>query len=182
MKDSLYRTLYGRNPCYEILCTLVHISDVDIERYVEDAFIRNVKRDPVTNPMTLLRKDDQKLVMGKDDAYLTVVVYDPEKKFSPSPGSFGASIYFVKCEQDETDEGYFYLDYRIPKKFREALSTFGVWCSYKVGFRFEQMVEAFKDNRDHIDPLTNFHFTNYKHMEEALAEVLFTKKASLQLV
>lgn len=154
---TMYSLLFGRNPAADVLCALLGLEGTDLSD-VQDALVRrtqthNLKKDF----LKAVKADDEVITMGKDKAYITLIICrDPKKKGKFEPKEFEKPIYYVGMTQDDLDGSYYYLDFRVPQKIRICTVPFATWLDYKIEDRMPKMQTAINKNNRMVDPLSEF--------------------------
>ena len=148
--STSYSLLFPKNPAADLLVTLVGIDPFDDR--IADGFVRAVEREPRTKKLWEKVKVDGRneskrgsYTFGVDEAFITLIVRDFTGKFDAKKAGFFKPVYFCCAKQDETEEEYWYINYRIPYHYRHTLSSFATWLPYQVGERVEELKRRLQD-------------------------------------
>jgi hypothetical protein len=178
MTPPLYEKLFGRNPSTELLCTIVDLAES--EPTVTDTFIRKVNEEGMKSKTAILEEirrggqkraaENPKIILGDDKAYVTFIVHHPGTgKFKP--GKLIDSIYYVGWTQDECLDEWVYVDFRIPKRFRDALDRFATSHPFQVGDRLPDFTMGVRIGQTY-DPLSRWIEENDRDLRRAMAAAL----------
>ncbi len=171
---TLYNTVFSKNPSAELLIALLGLK-IPKETKVEDCFVRKFTRGPELNLITEIVSNRQKVMLGVDEGYITLVLKQ-KTGGDPLKSPLSRSIYFVDWEQDTKLREFFYLDYRIPAKFRKALAPFQFSGYYKAKERFPGLATAAQGSEAYTDSFTEFHLLIERDLKDAIEAVLADKK------